>query len=54
MPDKLNVETVKVAKLGKLDKDELAKICKRSGIHPGGQREVLIERIKEAKAAIPA
>lgn len=51
MPKKLNVDTVKVADLNKMEKDELAKICKRSGLHPGGQRDVLIQRITEAKSA---
>lgn len=51
---KLNVKTVKVENLAKMEKDELAKICKRSGIHPGGRKELLIDRIREAKAAIPA
>lgn len=49
---KLNIKTVKEANLEKMDKDELAKICKRSGIHPGGRKELLIARIREAKAAL--
>lgn len=52
MAGKLNVNTVKLADLDKLEKDELAKICKRSGIHPGGRKELLIDRIKEAKSAV--
>lgn len=54
MTDKETVKTVKVASLGKMEKDDLAKICKRSGIHPGGRKELLIERIKEAKAQLGA
>lgn len=47
---KLNVKTVKVADLDKMEKDDLAKMCKQSGIYPGGPKELLISRIKEAKA----
>ncbi len=47
---KLNVTTVKVADLDKMEKDDLAKVCKRSGLHPGGAKELLIDRIRAAKA----
>ena len=49
MAEKLTIDTVKVKDLDKMEKDELAKILKRSHLHPGGQREVLIERIRAAK-----
>ncbi len=51
---KLTVKTVKLESLEGREKDELAKICKRSGLHPGGPKELLISRITEAKSAIPA
>lgn len=47
--DKLNVETVEVEALGSMGKDDLAKVLKRSGLHPGGPKELLIERITAAK-----
>ncbi len=50
---KLNVTTVKVADLSKMEKDDLAKVCKRSGLHPGGPKDMLIGRIKAAKATAP-
>ena len=46
---KLNVSTVKVASLDKMEKDDLAKVLKRSGLHPGGPKEMLIDRIRAAK-----
>ncbi|KKN00742.1 hypothetical protein LCGC14_1134810 [marine sediment metagenome] len=46
---KLNIKTVDEATLGGREKDELSKICKRSGVHPGGTKEALIARIKEGK-----
>ena len=49
---KLTVSTVKVADLDKMEKDDLAKVCKRSSVHPGGPKEMLIARIKEAKSAL--
>ncbi len=48
---KLTVSTVKVADLDKMEKDDLAKICKRSGVHPGGPKDMLIARIREARSA---
>ncbi len=54
MAKKLTVETVKLASLDSMEKDDLAKICKRSGLHPGGPRDMLIGRIKDAKASMPA
>jgi hypothetical protein len=47
---KLNIKTVDETTLGGRDKDELAKICKRSGVHPGGTKEALIDRIRAAKS----
>lgn len=54
MPKKTTVTTVKLADLDKMKKDDLAKICKRSGVHPGGPRELLIDRIRAAKASAPS
>ena len=50
---KLNVKTVKLANLDKMEKVDLAKVCKRSGLHPGGPKELLIDRIRAAKADEP-
>lgn len=47
---KLNVITVDEANLRGMEKDELSKVCKRSGVHPGGTKEALIDRIRAAKA----
>ena len=51
MVDKLTVDTVDVNDLKGMDEVELAKLCKRSGLHPGSNsKQELIDRIKEAKS----
>ena len=47
----LTLNAVKVKDLEAMDEVELAKLCKRSRLHPGSNgKEELIKRIKEAKS----